>query len=143
MVRFTPLKTGLFMESRMSPSIFPMFFSPVGEKYPLMAAPPKFSSPNFSPTGEMEYPPPIPAQRERVRNTDSIRQTIFFKINLQNMRRDRQNSYHTPSWPFPPLLLSEPHPDLHSLLPLPLLSGQKKESLQPGLSRGRESWNGN
>ena len=143
MVRFTPLKTGLFIESRTSPSIFPMFFSPVGEKYPLMAAPPKFSSPNFSPTGEMEYPPPIPAQRERVRNTDSIRQTIFFKINLQNMRRDRQNSYHTPSWPFPPLLLSEPHPDLHSLLPLPLLSGQKKENLQPGLSHGRESWNGN
>ena len=143
MVRFTPLKTGLFMENRTSPSIFPMFFSPVGEKYPLMAAPPKFSSPNFSPTGEIEYPPPIPAQRERVRNTDSIRQTIFFKINLQNMRRDRQNSYHTPSWPFPPLLLSEPHPDLHSLLPLPLLSGQKKENLQPGLSHGRESWNGN
>ena len=143
MVRFTPLKTGLFMENRTSPSIFPMFFSPVGEKYPLMAAPPKFSSPNFSPTGEMEYPPPIPAQRERVRNTDSIRQTIFFKINLQNMRRDRQNSYHTPSWPFPPLLLSEPHPALHSLLPLPLLSGQKKENLQPGLSHGRESWNGN
>ena len=143
MVRFTPLKTGLFMENRMSPSTFPMFFSPVGEKYPLMAAPPKFSSPNFSPTGEMEYPPPIPAQRERVRNTDSIRQTIFFKINLQNMRRDKQNSYHTPSWPFPPLLLSEPHPALHSLLPLPLLSGQKKESLQPGLSHGRESWNGN
>ena len=142
-MRLTPLKTGLFMENRMSPSIFPMFFSPVGEKYPLMAAPPKFSSPNFSPTGEMEYPPPIPAQRERVRNTDSIRQTIFFKINLQNMRRDRQNSYHTPSWPFPPLLLSEPPPALHSLLPLPLLSGQKKESLQPGLSRGRESWNGN
>ena len=142
-MRFTPLKTGLFMENRMSPSIFPMFFSPVGEKYPLMAAPPKFSSPNFSPTGEMEYPPPIPAQRERVRNTDSIRQTIFFKINLQNMRRDRQNSYHTTSWPFPPLLLSEPHPALHSLLPLPLLFGQKKENPPPGLSHGRESWNGN